>query len=78
MRERGLVALELADAGRRVWLPDEPDRELVLRDRDEEDVRVAMLRGYAITPSVSCVTRRAEAGIALPTLEPWAGSPSDA
>jgi hypothetical protein len=37
-----LVLLFFVD-DRRVWLPDEPDRELVvLRDRGGEDVRVAM------------------------------------
>jgi hypothetical protein len=41
-RERLLVR-RFFDDGRRVWLPDEPDRELVvLRDRGGEDVRVAM------------------------------------
>jgi hypothetical protein len=33
-----------ADELRRVWLRDVPDRELALRDRDGEDVRVAMLQ----------------------------------
>ncbi|MGI8887667.1 MAG: hypothetical protein ACR2GB_01645 [Nocardioidaceae bacterium] len=38
----------------RVWLPDVPDRELVEpRDRDGEDVRVAMRRGYGKVTSVS-------------------------
>ena len=41
-RERLLVLLFFDDE-RRVWLPDEPDRERVLlRDRGGEDVRVAM------------------------------------
>ncbi|CAA9379521.1 MAG: hypothetical protein AVDCRST_MAG21-1412 [uncultured Nocardioidaceae bacterium] len=41
--ERLLPVLLLLDDERRVWLPDEPDRErLVLCDRGGEDVRVAM------------------------------------
>jgi hypothetical protein len=44
---------------RRAWLPDDRDRELLeLRDRGGEDVRVAMIRGYAKTPRVPGVTRR--------------------
>ncbi len=48
-RERARLAplplLLLRDDVRRVWLPDEPDRERVLplRDLGGEDVRVAML-----------------------------------
>ena len=63
-RERLLVLL-FFDGLRRVWLPDEPDRERVLlRDRGGEDVRVAMGRIYAIATSVSRVTRRTpDAGI---------------
>jgi hypothetical protein len=41
-RERELVLLPFFADGRRVWLRDVPDRELLLRDRDGEDVRVAM------------------------------------
>jgi hypothetical protein len=38
-----LLGLLFFDDDRRVWLPDAPDRELVvLRDRGGEDVRVAM------------------------------------
>jgi hypothetical protein len=40
-RER-LLLLRFVDAGRRVWPRDVPDRELVLREPDGEDVRVAM------------------------------------
>ena len=63
-RERLLVLL-FFDGLRRVWLPDEPDRERVLlRDRGGEDVRVAMRRLYAIATPVSRVTRRTpDAGI---------------
>jgi hypothetical protein len=60
-RER-LLVFRFFDGLRRVWLPDEPDRErVVLRDRGGEDVRVAMGRIYAIATSVSRVTRRTPA-----------------
>jgi hypothetical protein len=51
--------LLLADE-RRAWLPDEPDRERdVLRDRGEEDVRVAMrLRLRDRHSSLTCNTPR--------------------
>jgi len=37
-----LLLLLVVDDERRVWLRDVPDRELLLRDADGEDVRVAM------------------------------------
>src|SRR3954447_19379476 len=58
-RER-LLLLRDVDVGRRVWRRDVPDREVVLREPDGEDVRVAMARGYAIVTSVSRVTRAGE------------------
>jgi hypothetical protein len=56
-RERRLLLRDV-DAGRRVWPRDVPDRELVLREPDGEDVRVAMatrLRDRHI--SLTCNTR---------------------
>ncbi|MGH3368010.1 MAG: hypothetical protein ACRDOY_12490 [Nocardioidaceae bacterium] len=50
---------DVDDLDRRAWLPDDRDRELrELRDLGGEDVRVAMMRGYAMTPPVTRVTRR--------------------
>ncbi len=58
-RELPLLGLvPLVDVERRVRLPDVPDRELVEpRDRDGEDVRVAIRRGYGKVTAVSRVTR---------------------
>jgi hypothetical protein len=55
--ERELLLLPFdVDDERRVWLRDVPDRELVLRDADGEDVRVAMAsrlrdRHTSLTPN---------------------------